>query len=41
VRLNLTQREETYQALSHCREEVGRSGAWSLQIHEMTLSLNA
>jgi len=41
VRLNLTQREKFYQAQVWCRNELNRSGAWSLEIHGMTLSLNA
>lgn len=41
VRLNLTQREETYQGQVLCRNEQHRSGAWSLEIDGMTLSLNA
>lgn len=40
VRLNLTQREETYQGQVLCRKEQYRSGAWSLEIDGMTLALN-
>lgn len=40
VRLNLTQREETYQWQAMCRKEHYRSGAWSLEIDGMTLALN-
>jgi len=40
VRLNLTQREETYQGQVLWRDEQDRSGAWSLEIDGMTLSLN-